>query len=45
MSICQAMNLSLRLGRLLRWDPVKERFNDEAANRMLYREPRAPWRL
>ena len=45
MSICQAMNLSLRLGRSLRWDPVKERFNDEAANRMLYREPRAPWRL
>jgi predicted dehydrogenase len=45
MTICQAMNLSLRLDRTLRWDPVKERFDAEAANRMLYREPRAPWRL
>jgi len=44
-SICQAMNLSLRLGRKLSWDPVQERFDYEAANRMLYREPRAPWRL
>jgi predicted dehydrogenase len=44
-SICQAMNLSLRLGRKLSWDPVQERFDHEAANRMLYREPRAPWRL
>jgi predicted dehydrogenase len=44
-SICQAMNLSLRLDRKLAWDPVQERFDHEAANRMLYREPRAPWRL
>jgi predicted dehydrogenase len=44
-TICQAMALSLRLGRQLKWDPVKERFNDEEANRMLYREPRAPWRV
>jgi predicted dehydrogenase len=42
-SICQAWNICLRLGRKLKWDPVKERFNDEEANRMLYREPRAPW--
>jgi hypothetical protein len=39
------MTLSLRLGRPLKWDPVKERFNDDEANRMLYREPRAPWRV
>ena len=44
-TICQAMTLSLRLGRPLKWDPVKERFNDDEANRMLYREPRAPWRV
>jgi len=44
-SICQAMNLSLRLNRKLTWDPVRERFDHESANRMLYREPRAPWRL
>jgi predicted dehydrogenase len=44
-SICQAMNISLRLGRLLNWDPVSERFDLEEANRMLYREPRAPWQV
>ena len=44
-TICQAWNLSLRLGCKLRWDPVKERFNHDEANRMLYREPRAPWRI
>jgi len=42
-TICQAWTLSLRLGRKLKWDPVKERFDLEEANRMLYREPRAPW--
>ncbi len=43
-TICQAWNLCLRLGCKLKWDPVKERFDSEEANRMLYREPRAPWR-
>ena len=42
-AICQAWNLSLRLGRKLKWDPAKERFDLEEANRMMYREPRAPW--
>jgi predicted dehydrogenase len=44
MTICQGWSISLRLGRKLQWDPVRERFDLEAANRMLYREPRAPWR-
>jgi predicted dehydrogenase len=44
-SICQAMNISLRLGRKLRWDPVAERFDGEEANRMLWRQPRSPWRI
>lgn len=44
-TICQAWTISLRLGRKLNWDPVKERFDLEEANRMLYREPRAPWRI
>ena len=44
-SICQAMNLSLRLGRKLNWDPVKEKFDVEEANRMMWREPRAPWKV
>ncbi|MHC1765532.1 MAG: Gfo/Idh/MocA family protein [Verrucomicrobiia bacterium] len=42
-TICQAINIGLRLGKKLRWDPVKERFDSEEANRMLRREPRAPW--
>jgi predicted dehydrogenase len=42
-TICQAMNIGLRLGRKLRWDPVTERFDNKEANRMLRREPRAPW--
>lgn len=44
-SICQAMNISLRLGQPLKWDPEKERFDVSEANRMLWREPRAPWRI
>jgi predicted dehydrogenase len=44
-TICQAWNISLRLGRKLKWDPITERFDLEEANRMLYREPRAPWRV
>jgi hypothetical protein len=43
-TICQAWNISLRLGRKLKWDPAREQFDLEEANRMLYREPRAPWR-
>jgi predicted dehydrogenase len=42
-TICQAMNICLRLGRKLRWDPVLEQFDYEPANRMMRREPRAPW--
>jgi predicted dehydrogenase len=44
-SICQAWNISLRIGRKVKWDPVKERFDLEEANRLLFREPRAPWRV
>jgi len=43
-TICQAWTINLRLGRKLKWDPVSEQFDAEAANRMLYREPRSPWR-
>ncbi len=44
-SIVQSMTISARLNRKLKWDPVKEVFDCEEANRMLYREPRAPWRV
>ncbi len=42
-SIVEAMTISARLGRKLRWDPLTERFDCEEANRMTWREPRAPW--
>ena len=34
------------MGRKLTWDPVAERFvNDAEANRLLARPMRAPWRM
>jgi predicted dehydrogenase len=39
-------NISMLLGRKLRWNPEKEEFaNDERANRMLSRSMRSPWHL
>jgi predicted dehydrogenase len=39
-------NISMLLGRKLKWDPDRERFiNDEQANRMLSRSMRSPWHL
>ncbi len=39
-------NISMLLGRKLRWNPEKEEFaNDEQANRMLSRSMRSPWHL
>ena len=39
-------NISMLLGRKLRWDPDNEKFiGDEQANRMLSRTMRSPWRL
>ncbi|HRF01731.1 MAG TPA: Gfo/Idh/MocA family oxidoreductase [Pirellulaceae bacterium] len=43
-SLCHLANIAYRLGRELTWDPVAERFaNDDAANALLFREPRGPW--
>jgi predicted dehydrogenase len=45
-NIAHIGNISMLLGRKLRWDPDNERFiNDEQANRMLSRAMRSPWRL
>ncbi len=45
-TVCHLGNISIRLGRPLRWDPDKERFvNDEVANRWLNKPYRAPWHL
>ncbi len=45
-TVCHLGNISLRLGRTLKWDPVKERFfGDALANEMISRKPRSPWKL
>jgi len=45
-TICHAVNIGLRLGRSLKWDPQAERFvDDDQANAMLLRAMRPPWSL
>jgi hypothetical protein len=45
-SVCHLVNIALRLGRRLRWDPAREEFlDDSAANQMLGRAMREPWQL
>ncbi|MEJ2701678.1 MAG: Gfo/Idh/MocA family oxidoreductase [Sedimentisphaerales bacterium] len=45
-TIAHIGNISMLLGRKLRWDPANEWFiGDEPANRMLSRAMRSPWRL
>ncbi|NOY82816.1 MAG: Gfo/Idh/MocA family oxidoreductase [Kiritimatiellaeota bacterium] len=45
-TVCHIGNISMLLGRKLRWDPHKEIFPDDAAaNRMLRRAMRSPWRI
>jgi predicted dehydrogenase len=45
-TVCHLGNISMRLGRKLQWDPVKEKFiNDTSADRMLSCSMRSPWRL
>ena len=45
-SACHLGNISMRLGRPLRWDPVAERFPDDAeANTWLSREQRAGYEI
>jgi predicted dehydrogenase len=39
-------NISIRVGRKIRYDPVKEQVvGDEEANRLVYQPMRAPWHL
>ena len=45
-SVCHLGNISMLLGRPVKWDPKKEKFiNDPAADQMISRPMRAPWRL
>jgi predicted dehydrogenase len=44
--MCHIGNISMRLGRALKWDPAKQQFvGDAAANAMLSRPVRGSWRL
>jgi len=44
-AVCHLGCISCRLGRPLKWDPVREVFPEDAeANRLLSRPMRAPWR-
>lgn len=38
-------DIALRLGRRLKWDPGRDRFDDEQANAMLSRAARSPWTI
>jgi len=46
MSVVHCANISLWLGRSLKWDPAREEFvNDAEANRLRSRAMRDPWRV
>jgi hypothetical protein len=42
-SVCNAVNIAYQLQRPLKWDPVKEKFDDEYANLLLSRPFRGQW--
>jgi myo-inositol 2-dehydrogenase/D-chiro-inositol 1-dehydrogenase len=45
-SLCQLGHIAIQIGRKLKWNPDAERFSDnDAANRLLSRPMRSPWRL
>jgi predicted dehydrogenase len=42
---CHIGAIALRLGKKLKWDPAKFQFDDPAANAMISRPRRDPWKL
>ncbi|MCX7011556.1 MAG: Gfo/Idh/MocA family oxidoreductase [Candidatus Sumerlaeota bacterium] len=45
-TLCHLGNISMRLGRKVKWDPAAQRFvNDEEAERYMGRAMRSPWTL
>src|SRR3546814_4875147 len=43
-TVCHLANIAYDLGIPLKWNPVKERFNDRKANRRLNKKYRKPYR-
>jgi len=44
-SICNIANIAYSLNRPLKWDPVKEKFNDKAANKLRKKKYRKGYKL
>jgi len=44
-TVCNLGQIAMVLGRKLKWDPVKEEFDDAMANRLRTRAMRSPWSL
>ena len=45
-TVCHMGNISMRLGRALKWDPAKEAFvGDDVANQLVGKPMRGPWHL
>jgi predicted dehydrogenase len=45
-TVCHLGNITLKLGRELKWDPAKEQFvDDDQANLLVSKPMRAPWHL
>jgi hypothetical protein len=44
-TVCNMGNIAYELKRTLKWDPVKEAFDDAEANKLTSREMKKEWRV